>query len=83
VVASIPLLLADSRPNLTGAWVQGSGGPPFNEAGAALQALWDPADDPQVACEDPGHLTETWEMPWKKLYMAGYAFIAVECHKPL
>ena len=60
-IQSIPLLLADGRPNLTGAWVQGRGGPgfrnhrapPFNEAGAALQAQWDPVDDPQVACEDP------------------------------
>ena len=25
----------------------------FNEAGIALQALWDPADDPQVAFENP------------------------------
>ena len=61
-IVSIPLRLADGRPNLTGTWVQGRGGPgfrnhrppPFNEAGAARQALWDPADDPQVACEDPG-----------------------------
>ena len=60
-IQSIPLLLADGRPNLTGAWVQGRGGPgfrnhrapPFNEAGTALQAQWDPVDDPQVACEDP------------------------------
>ncbi len=203
--ASIPLLLADGRPNLAGAWVQGGGGPgfknhrepPFNEAGAALQAEWDPANDPQVACEepglvrqagftphpvritqnddhviieyeeyggrrviyfddrdfrdgseeptrlgrsrarydgatlviessnmtsnpsgtggnwlsdqtstvetfrrdddppqgpmlamemiveDPGHLTEAWEMNWKKLYMEDYEFIAVECHTPL
>ena len=62
VVSPIPLTLADSRPNLTGAWVQGRGGPgfrnhrapPFNEVGTALQAQWEPADDPQVACEDPG-----------------------------
>ena len=60
-IVSIPLRLADGRPNLTGAWVQGRGGPgfrnhrlpPFNEAGAALQAQWDPINDPQVACEDP------------------------------
>ena len=60
-IVSIPLHLADGRPNLTGAWVQGRDGPgfrnhrlpPFNEAGAARQAQWDPADDPQVACEDP------------------------------
>ena len=61
-IVSIPLRLADGRPNLTGAWARGRGGPgfrnhrlpPFNEAGAALQAQWDPIDDPQVACEDPG-----------------------------
>ena len=61
-IVSIPLRLADGRPNLTGAWARGRGGPgfrnhrlpPFNEAGAALQAQWDPINDPQVACEDPG-----------------------------
>ena len=60
-IVSIPLHLPDGRPNLTGAWVQGRDGPgfrnhrlpPFNEAGAALQAQWDPIIDPQVACEDP------------------------------
>ncbi len=60
-ILTIPLHLDDGRPNLTGAWGRGRGGPgfrnhrapPFNETGAALQAQWDPADDPQVACEDP------------------------------
>lgn len=60
-ILSIPLLLADGRPNLSGAWARGRGGPgfrnhrapPFNETGTALQAQWDPADDPQVACENP------------------------------
>ena len=68
-IASTPLRLADGRPNLTGAWVQAGrgmgagrgvgappsplGGPAFNETGVALQAQWDPANDPQVACEDP------------------------------
>jgi hypothetical protein len=60
-ILSIPLVLADGRPNLTGAWGRGRGGPsfrnhrppPFNDVGAALQAEWDPANDPQVACEDP------------------------------
>jgi hypothetical protein len=205
VVAAIPLTLDDGRPNLSGAWGRGRGGPgfrnhrepPFSEAGIALQALWDPADDPQVACEnptlvrqagftphpvrieqlddhvvvsyeeyggvrtiyldgrdagesgdglvklgrssaryegnsliiesthipagptgtpgrqlsnqtttvetfrrlddptqgpmvememiinDPGHLTEPWEMVWKKLYTPNYEFIAVECYTPL
>ncbi len=65
-IVSIPLRLADGRPNLTGTWVAAGGGmggmggmgggmagPPLNEAGAALQAQWDPVNDPQVACEDP------------------------------
>lgn len=59
---TLPARLADGRPNLTGAWIQGRGlpgfrdhrAPPFNEPGAALQAEFDPADDPQVACEPPG-----------------------------
>ncbi len=61
-ILSIPPLLADGRPNLTGAWGRSSGGPgfrnhrapPFNEIGEALQAEWDAINDPQVACEDPG-----------------------------
>lgn len=60
-ILSRPLTLADGRPNLSGAWGRGRGGPsfrnhrapPFNAAGAALQAAWDPANDPQVACENP------------------------------
>ena len=68
---SIPLLLADGRPNLTGAWTRGRDGPgfrnhrlpPFNEAGAALQAEWDPIDDPQVACEDPGLIRQAGFTP--------------------
>jgi len=71
VVASIPLTLADGRPNLTGAWTRGKGGPgfrnhrdpPFNEAGAALQAQWNPADDPQVACENPGLVRQAGYTP--------------------
>lgn len=70
-IASIPLRLADGRPNLTGAWVQGRDGPgfrnhrlpPFNEAGAALQSRWDPIDDPQVACEDPGLIRQAGFTP--------------------
>ncbi|MYJ95799.1 MAG: hypothetical protein F4053_09515, partial [Proteobacteria bacterium] len=60
-ILSIPLTLDDGLPNLTGTWGRGRGRPaffdhrlpPFNEAGAAMQAEWDPASDPQVACEDP------------------------------
>ncbi len=78
-IASIPLRLADGRPNLTGAWVMGGGGMgprgpgdpgagmggniPFNQAGAALQAQWDPADDPQVACEDPSLIRQAGFTP--------------------
>lgn len=60
-ILSLPLTLDDGHPNLTGTWGRGRGRPaffdhrlpPFNEAGAALQAEWNPANDPQVACEDP------------------------------
>lgn len=62
----IPLKLDDGRVNLTGAWErvrQGPGSgrpeeldgvPPFSEAGAAAQAAFNRADDPQVFCEPPG-----------------------------
>jgi len=66
-VAFIPLKLADGRPNLTGAWTENYGGAgvsgpggllslkfPFNAEGAARQAKFDPADDPQIFCEPPG-----------------------------
>lgn len=60
-ILSIPQHLANGLPNLTGTWGRGRGGPsfrnhrapPFNSAGEALQADWDPMNDPQVACEDP------------------------------
>ena len=61
VAASIPMQLADGRPNLTGSWTRGGLGrsrsrppAPFNEAGAALQEVYDPVNDPQVQCEPPG-----------------------------
>ena len=55
----------------SGAWTRGRGGPgfrnhrlpPFNEAGAALQAQWDPINDPQVACEDPGLIRQAGFTP--------------------
>lgn len=61
----MPLLLANGWPNMTGAWTGESTGrvgrpienvPPFafNAAGAAIQAKFDPANDPQVHCEPPG-----------------------------
>jgi hypothetical protein len=62
---SRPLKLANGWPNMTGAWTGESTGrvgspidnvPPFayNEIGAAIQAEFDPANDPQVHCEPPG-----------------------------
>jgi hypothetical protein len=62
---SRPLRLANGWPNMTGAWTGESTGregspidnvPPFayNEIGAAIQAEFDPANDPQVHCEPPG-----------------------------
>jgi hypothetical protein len=62
----IPLKLDDGRVNLNGAWErvrQGPGSgrpeeldgvPPFSEAGAAAQAAFNRADDPQIFCEPPG-----------------------------
>jgi len=60
-----PLQLANGLPNLSGAWTSEATGRvgrpiehvpplPFNEVGAALQAEFDPANDPQVRCEPPG-----------------------------
>ncbi len=66
-IVQLPLTLADARPNLTGAWVQiprnrdGKGTPvnqlggmpPYNEVGAAAEAAYDRANDPQIFCEPP------------------------------
>ncbi len=55
-------LLSDGRPNLSGLW-HGEGSPyasprdpfvPFNAAGLAHQAAYQPANDPQVFCDNPG-----------------------------
>ncbi|MGI9273017.1 MAG: DUF6152 family protein [Woeseiaceae bacterium] len=62
---SRPLQLANGWPNMTGAWTGEATGrvgapidnvPPFafNEVGAAIQAEFDPVNDPQVWCEPPG-----------------------------
>ncbi|MGI9203253.1 MAG: DUF6152 family protein [Woeseiaceae bacterium] len=62
---TIPLKLADGRPNLTGNWLENrterKGRPgeqdpplPWNGTGAALQTDWNPANDPQVFCDPPG-----------------------------
>lgn len=67
--APLALTLSDGRPNFTGAWTMGPGGgmgmgmggppgdrtpPPYNEAGTAAAAAFDPISDPVVACEPPG-----------------------------
>ena len=56
---TLPLTLEDDRPNFTGMWLggprDGRPPPPFNDAGAALQADFDALDDPAFAtCSDPG-----------------------------
>lgn len=64
-VMNMPLQLANGLPNLSGAWTGEATGRvgrpidnvpplPFNETGAAIQATFDPANDPQVRCEPPG-----------------------------
>ena len=62
-VATLPLRLADGRPNLTGTWPNnppGYRGPPrpppipFNDAGLAMQATFDVTHDGQVFCDPPG-----------------------------
>ncbi|MGI9221045.1 MAG: DUF6152 family protein [Woeseiaceae bacterium] len=75
-IVQIPAVLDDGRPNLTGAWVQirGGGGrrgrpdelggePPYNEVGAAAQALYDRSDDPQIFCEPPGVIRQSGFTP--------------------
>ena len=64
--APLALTLSDGRPNFTGAWTMGPGGmgmggppgdrtpPPYNQAGTAAAAAFDPISDPVVACEPPG-----------------------------
>ncbi len=57
---TVPLTLSDGRPNLSGTWLGGLGRgpvppPPFNEAGATLQAGFDALNDPAFAdCADHG-----------------------------
>jgi hypothetical protein len=48
-------------------------------------------DDPELGpmlvmdmiVNDPGHLTGPWAMSWRKRYLEGYEFIAVDCQTPL
>ncbi len=62
---NMPLQLASRLPNFSGAWTGEATGrvgrpidnvPPmdYNEAGAALHAVFDAVNDPQVWCEPPG-----------------------------
>lgn len=71
---TLPLRLADGRPNLTGAWIQnfaarrgppGSQDPsiPLSEAGEAAQAAYDPANDPQIFCDPPGLVRQAGMTP--------------------
>lgn len=67
----VPLTLPDGKPNLTGAWTNHgmSDGRPrrpqlsFSEAGAALQAQFDLANDPQVFCDPPGLVRQVATTP--------------------
>jgi len=69
--AAMPLTLADGRPNLSGAWTNHGmrGGRPqrpvmsFNDAGAALQASYLVANDPQVFCDPPGLIRQAGTTP--------------------
>lgn len=72
--ATLPLRLADGRPNLTGAWTQDFGarrGPPgsrdapipLSEAGEAAQAAYNPANDPQIFCDPPGLVRQAGMTP--------------------
>lgn len=65
IATNMALRLPNGAPNMTGYWTGEAtgrvGGPhegyrslPYNEAGAALQADFDPLNDPQVQCEPPG-----------------------------
>ena len=78
-VTSLALSLSDGRPNFTGAWTMGRGGLgmgggmggppgnrtplPFNEAGVAMQAKFDPVSDPAVHCEPPGLVRQAGSTP--------------------
>ena len=71
-VASIPKLLPDGRPNLTGTWPSnppGYRGPPrppptpFNEAGQAKLEAFTVEHDPQVFCDAPGLIRQVAMTP--------------------
>ena len=69
--AAMPLTLADGRVNLTGAWTNhgmANGRPrrpdiAYNEVGAAIQAAYDVATDPQVFCDAPGLVRQAGTTP--------------------
>lgn len=70
-----PLLLPDGRPNFSGTWFGGlkaaitdQTAPPLNDKGRALQAGFDPIEDPEFAsCENqPGLVRQTISfLPWR------------------
>lgn len=73
-VMDMPLRLANGLPNISGAWTGEATGRvgrpilhvpplPFNESGAALQAKFDPINDPQVRCEPPGLIRQAGFTP--------------------
>ena len=73
-VMNMPLQLANGLPNLSGAWTGEATGRvgrpidnvpplPFNSVGAAIQATFDPANDPQVRCEPPGLIRQAGFTP--------------------
>jgi hypothetical protein len=65
-----PMTLEGGQPNISGIWRRTQQGRPndpagakFNETGAALQAVFDPVNDPQVQCEPPGLVREAAATP--------------------
>lgn len=68
--STTPMQRDDGHPNLSGAWRRIIPGRPddptgafFNEAGALLQAAFDPVNDPQVQCEPPGLVRQAAATP--------------------
>ena len=74
--APLALTLSDGSPNFIGAWTMGPGmgmgmggppgdrtPPPYNQAGTAAAAAFDPVSDPVVACEPPGLVRQSGFTP--------------------
>ena len=71
--------------------------PPLNERGASVQATFDPINDPSYTeCAAHGlvrqattvHVVritqqaDSWELRWKKYFVAGYDFTELDCRLP-